>query len=111
MLVNTSRNIRQLTLFQRSEIALFILGIVWGIIVSYLIDSSADTFNWYNFWKIFNCGPIDNNIPVPMSIYPMSGWRTPNTIDVKILASTPFARFEMHKLRTESGQVVNDWVT
>ena len=36
--------------------------------------------------------------------------RTPGTLAVRTVTSTPFARFEIHKVRTESGQIVNDWL-
>jgi hypothetical protein len=35
---------------------------------------------------------------------------TPNTLAVRTVTSTPFARFEIHKVRTESGVIVNDWL-
>lgn len=32
------------------------------------------------------------------------------TLDRKVVAETPFARFEVHKVRAETGEVVNDWL-
>jgi hypothetical protein len=29
---------------------------------------------------------------------------------VRVVASTPFARFEVHKVKTESGAVIDDWL-
>ena len=36
--------------------------------------------------------------------------RTPNTLAVRTVTSTPFARFEIHKVKTENGVIVNDWL-
>lgn len=51
-----------------------------------------------------------DNIIVPFQQFPEPAWRTPNTLAVKTIASTPFARFEIHKVMTESGEIVNDWL-
>jgi ADP-ribose pyrophosphatase len=57
---------------------------------------------------------VDTNlreeIPVPMLQFPEAPWRTPQTLAVRTVTSTPFARFEIHKVRTENGQIVNDWL-
>jgi len=45
-----------------------------------------------------------------MEEFPEPPWRTPNTLAVRTVTSTPFARFEIHKVRTESGEIVNDWL-
>lgn len=49
-------------------------------------------------------------IPIPLEEFPEPAWRTPSTLDARTVVSTPFARFEIHKVRTESGVVVNDWL-
>ena len=51
-----------------------------------------------------------SDIPVPMMQFPEPAWRTPATLGVRTVASTPFARFEIHKVKTESGVIVNDWL-
>jgi ADP-ribose pyrophosphatase len=51
-----------------------------------------------------------DDIEVPFERFPEPAWRTPGTLAVKTIASTPFARFEIHKVRTESGEIVNDWL-
>jgi ADP-ribose pyrophosphatase YjhB (NUDIX family) len=51
-----------------------------------------------------------NDIPIPMDRYPESPWRTPATLAARVITSTPFARFEIHKVRTETGEIVNDWL-
>ncbi|KAA8499238.1 hypothetical protein FVE85_6823 [Porphyridium purpureum] len=37
-------------------------------------------------------------------------WRTPNTLDVALVAQTEFARVERHTVRLPDGAVVNDWL-
>lgn len=49
-------------------------------------------------------------LPIPMDAFPEPAWRTPGTIGVKTIASTAFARFEIHQVKTESGDIVNDWL-
>lgn len=51
-----------------------------------------------------------NNIPIPLEDFPEKHWVTPNTLAVRVVTSTPFARFEIHKVRTESGEIINDWL-
>ncbi len=52
----------------------------------------------------------DTSIPVPFDPFPEPAWRTPNTLSARVVTSTPFARFEIHKVKTESGAIVNDWL-
>jgi ADP-ribose pyrophosphatase len=52
----------------------------------------------------------DTSIVVPFDPFPEAPWRTPNTISARTVTSTPFARFEIHKVKTESGAIVNDWL-
>ena len=47
---------------------------------------------------------------VPMQPYPEEDWRQPNTLAVRTVASTPFARFEVHRVRAENGQIIDDWL-
>jgi 8-oxo-dGTP pyrophosphatase MutT (NUDIX family) len=49
-------------------------------------------------------------IPIPMEKFPEPAWRTPQTLSVRTVTSTPFARFEIHQVKTESGAIVNDWL-
>jgi hypothetical protein len=55
---------------------------------------------------------IENSagIKIPMEEFPEPAWRTPNTLSVRTVTSTPFARFEIHQVKTESGEIVNDWL-
>jgi 8-oxo-dGTP pyrophosphatase MutT (NUDIX family) len=51
-----------------------------------------------------------SDVTIPMIQFPEPAWRTPSTLSVRTVASTPFARFEIHKVKTESGVVVSDWL-
>jgi ADP-ribose pyrophosphatase len=52
----------------------------------------------------------DMSIEIPMLPYPEKPWRTSATISARTVASTPFSRFEIHRVRTEDGHIVNDWL-
>lgn len=57
--------------------------------------------------------PISNVkdvIEIPMESFPEPAWRTPQTLATRTITSTPFARFEIHQVRTESGEIINDWL-
>lgn len=79
----------------RKEALLFVFG---AIIMSVLWLAS-------NYRKSFAGG-----IPIPMEQFPEPAWRTQQTLSVRTVASTPFARFEIHQVKTESGVVVDDWL-
>ena len=49
-------------------------------------------------------------VSIPMENFPEPSWKTEGTLAVRTVASTPFARFEIHKVRTENGVIVNDWL-
>lgn len=51
-----------------------------------------------------------SEIAIPMEEFPEPAWRTASTLAVRTITSTPFARFEIHQVRTESGEIVNDWL-
>lgn len=53
---------------------------------------------------------LREEIAIPMEEFPEPPWRTPQTLAVRTVTSTPFARFEIHKVKTESGVIVNDWL-
>lgn len=57
-----------------------------------------------NAWNSFG-QPI-----IPFEEFPEPSWRTSNTLGAKVVASTPFARFEIHRVLTESGDIVEDWL-
>ncbi len=54
--------------------------------------------------------PGDLSIPIPMLPYPEKPWRTSATISARTVASTPFARFEIHRVKAEDGHIVEDWL-
>lgn len=49
-------------------------------------------------------------IPIPMEPFPEAPWRTSSTLGARTVTSTPFARFEIHRVLTENGIVVDDWL-
>lgn len=52
----------------------------------------------------------DAYVPNDFEAFPEPAWRPPGLISATTVASTPFARFEVHKVRTENGVIVNDWL-
>ena len=85
----------------------FVIGTIFGIGIWYsrvfLFGIDHQLLNGFT--------PKDTSaIVIPMEPFPEPAWRTPSTLDVKVVASTPFARFEIHKVKTESGAIVNDWL-
>ena len=51
-----------------------------------------------------------SNLITPMEDFQGESWRRPSTLETKIVASTKFARCEVHKVKTENGQIINDWI-
>lgn len=76
-----------------------IVGVIIGIVCTHLIQSTY----FLNMLGV-------NDLPVPMEPFPEAPWRTPNTLNVKTVTSTPFARFEIHQVKTDSGIIVDDWL-
>lgn len=93
-------NIRMATIFNsqfwHSERRYVFIGLCFGVIV-------VLSMMYFN-------SPNISGIKVPMMPFPEPAWRTPNTLKVTTLASTPFARFEIHQVRTENGEIINDWL-
>jgi ADP-ribose pyrophosphatase len=84
-------------LFRRkNEATWFVIGFLFCIAVVYIIPS-----------VLFYLG---SGIPIPLEEFPEAPWRTSSTLAVRTITSTPFARFEIHKVLTESGETVNDWL-
>lgn len=89
----------------RKEYLSFIYGVAITIAVVFFLDNYKQ--NYSSFLK----GSTNLlTIPIPMEPFPEDPWRTPQTLDARLIASTPFARFEIHKVKTESGVIVNDWL-
>ncbi|RYH00597.1 NUDIX hydrolase [archaeon] len=94
---------------RRSNILWFVYGVITSLIVV--------TFVLYRKEVQFSSQPPptsaaldESSIAIPMQPFPEAPWRTPNTLEVRTVTSTPFARFEIHKVRTENGKIVNDWL-
>jgi ADP-ribose pyrophosphatase YjhB (NUDIX family) len=83
----------------RKEFLMIFYGTFFTIL-ALLINYREEFINYSN----------NNDIAIPMEAFPEPAWRTPNTLGVKVVTSTPFARFEIHKVKTESGVIVNDWL-
>jgi 8-oxo-dGTP pyrophosphatase MutT (NUDIX family) len=81
---------------RKSEATWFVLGFLFCIAVVYIIPSAL-------FY-------LSSGIPIPLEEFPEAPWRTSSTLAVRTITSTPFARFEIHKVLTESGEIVNDWL-
>jgi ADP-ribose pyrophosphatase YjhB (NUDIX family) len=92
-------NLQQRQLLPLSKILLIVVG---GILIFLLIIAKK------NFGDDIH---LENeNIAIPFELFPEPPWRTPSTLDARTVTSTPFARFEIHKVKTESGDIVNDWL-
>ena len=67
--------------------------------------------NIYDFTlSIDNNNNHKNDMIIPMEDFQGESWRTPTTLETKIVASTKFARCEVHKVKTENGKIINDWI-
>jgi ADP-ribose pyrophosphatase len=82
----------------------FALGFVFAFVLLASVSRYFSPLNGY----ISSVYHSTNGIP--MEDFPEPAWRTPSTLAVTTVASTPFARFEIHKVKTESGAIVNDWL-
>ena len=84
-----------------------LLGLITGVIIGMLLGA------------IVMLGGPDNHIPIPMEEFPEAPWRTPSTKGVRVVTSTPFARFEIHQVEVEkkdekggvlSKTLIPDWL-
>lgn len=92
----------------RRDALFFLYGIIATIAASLIYNTFQTTTNGMENVQVDTT--LREEIPIPMSQFPESPWRTPQTLAVRTVTSTPFARFEIHKVRTESGAIVNDWL-
>ena len=67
-----------------------LLGLITGLILGLIIGAIA------------MLGGPDNHIAIPMEEFHEAAWRTPNTKGVRVVTSTPFARFEIHQVEVEN---------
>jgi hypothetical protein len=79
----------------KSKELIFVIGVIFIIVA------------WFSYLRSGNSSSL---ITIPMENFPEPAWRTSSTLDAITVASTPFARFEVHQVRTESGAIVNDWL-
>lgn len=93
-------------LIMRRDIFLLVSGVILGYILQIFLPSLSSRFGI----SPLSADADANGIVVPMEEFPEPAWRTPGTLAVRTVTSTPFARFEIHKVRTESGEIVNDWL-
>jgi 8-oxo-dGTP pyrophosphatase MutT (NUDIX family) len=63
------------------------------------------------------CGSGDTSIPIPQVAFPEPHWRTPDTLGVRVVASTPFSRCEVHRVRVPAragsgaaDTIIDDWL-
>lgn len=62
------------------------------------------------FFQEFWTSTVYDLPAIPMDPYPEEDWRQPNTLAVRTVASTPFARCEVHRVRAENGAIIDDWI-
>jgi len=95
------------SMMQRKTLLSLILGFVLGLVFHAMIST------YYGNLSDAPVGLLPNqdmSIAIPMLPYPEAPWRTESTISARTVASTPFSRFEIHKVRTEDGHIINDWL-
>jgi hypothetical protein len=100
-------------MLMRRDLLLLAAGVVLGFLIQYLTNNAVTTTSTTGTGTSLAIAGKDvdeNGIRVPMEEFPEPAWRTPSTLAVRTVTSTPFARFEIHKVRTESGEIVNDWL-
>jgi hypothetical protein len=100
-------------MLMRRDLLLLAAGVVLGFLIQYLTNNAVTTTSTAatgTSLAIAGKDVDENGIRVPMEEFPEPAWRTPSTLAVRTVTSTPFARFEIHKVRTESGEIVNDWL-
>ena len=78
---------------RKSEIAAFVIGALFTAFLCNILNFSSNS-----------------DLKLPLDEFPEAQWRTSSTLAVRTITSTPFARFEIHKVLTESGEVINDWL-
>ena len=82
---------------KRRDLIIFTIGFTLSTIVFILISLLSGNFDM-------------SGISIPMEPFPEPSWRTPSTLGVRVVASTPFARFEIHKVKSENGKIIEDWL-
>lgn len=98
--------VRMSFIYSRKELFAFFLGCLFSMVLLSGVVHLIAPVN--QFVVSLYQGPGDTSIP--MVEFPEPQWRTDQTLDIKTITSTPFARFEIHTVKTESGAVINDWL-
>src|SRR5690348_8198203 len=80
----------------RKELLSFAYGIIIAFTTMLLYAQYTDQSTQSVFLKGSNTFEA---LPIPMDPFPEPAWRTPNTLNVKVVTSTPFARFEIHQVK------------
>ena len=83
----------------------FLLCVILLLLFFLLSKISSNTNNLSSSTSISS-----STLSLPMEEFPEPPWRTSTTLDARTIVSTKFARFEVHKVKTESGAIVNDWL-
>lgn len=82
-------------LHSNRELFVLLIGVIFGIMIMLAIQNP--------FQEV-------SSIVTPFDEFPEAPWRTEATLDAKVVVSTKFSRCEVHKVKTESGAIVNDWI-
>jgi hypothetical protein len=76
-------------------------------IVSFTVGLFVSAFAIAIYFHLTSLQQYDSggSISIPMEEFPEPQWRTPATLAVRTITSTPFARFEIHKVKTGDKKV------
>ena len=78
-----------------------VILLIIGFLVGYFFHMCFDDFVQHTIYGL----PA-----IPMDPYPEEDWKQPNTLAVRTVASTPFARFQVHRVQAENGAIIEDWL-
>jgi hypothetical protein len=74
-------------------------------IISFTVGVFVSAFVFAIYSHLTSLQHYSGSISIPMKEFPEPQWRTPATLAVRTITSTPFARFEIHKVRTGDNKV------
>jgi len=97
---------------QRRDIIFFIYGVITTVACLLLYSTYLQQQAQSPSQSTVSTSPtsLREEIAIPMVDFPEAPWRTAQTLSARVITSTPFARFEIHKVKTENGNIVNDWL-
>ena len=94
-----------------SKYGYVIYGFIAGMAVSYLFHHSLHQELLSKISRMpVNTDISNSELKIPMADFPEPAWRPPNLLSFRTVVSTPFARCEVHKVRTDNGLIVEDWI-